>query len=154
MNNLKVKNCELLIFGASKPQCGNNFNGLNAKYIGVLNDDISLNILYNASDVVVLPSVQENFSNIILESLSCGTPVVAFDIGGNRDMIDHKKNGYLVKPFDPVDLARGIEWVLNNENYKELCKNAREKVLKEFDSNVVVDRYIKLYKYILNKNEK
>ena len=64
------------------------------------------------------------------------------------------KNGYLAKPFDPVDLAMGIEWVLNNENYAELCKNAREKVLQKFDSNVVVDKYIELYKHILNKYEK
>ena len=99
---------------------------------------------------MVVPSLQENLSNAIMESLSCATPVVAFNIGGNSDMIEHKKNGYLAKPFDTTDLKDGIEWVLNANNYDELCKNAREKVLREFDSKVVAKKYIELYKEVLN----
>jgi glycosyltransferase involved in cell wall biosynthesis len=90
---------------------------------------------------------------MIMENLSCGTPIVAFDIGGNSDMIDHKENGYLAKPFDKLDLAYGIRWVLENQNYNDLRKNAREKVLKEFGSKKVVNEYIKLYKEVLS-NEK
>ena len=84
-----------------------------------------------------------------MESLACGTPVVGFDIGGNGDMIEHQKNGYLAKSFEIDDLANGIEWVLNAEDYDELCQNAREKVLKEFDSVVVANKYIELYGDIL-----
>jgi len=46
-------------------------------------------------------------------------------------------------------LADGIEWVLNNENYDNLCLNAREKVLREFDSNVVAKKYVELYEEVL-----
>jgi glycosyltransferase involved in cell wall biosynthesis len=83
--------------------------------------------------------------------MSCGTPVVAFGATGLLDIIDHKLNGYLAKPFDTTDLANGIEWMLNLEKkeYNNLCKNAREKVEKEFDSKVVAKKYIKLYKDIL-----
>jgi len=81
--------------------------------------------------------------------LACGTPVVGFDIGGNSDMIEHKKNGYLAKPFDTTDLKNGIEWVLNADNYDELCKNAREKVVRKFDSKVIAKKYIELYKELL-----
>jgi glycosyltransferase involved in cell wall biosynthesis len=95
--------------------------------------------------------MQENLSNAIMESLACGTPVVGFDIGGNSDMIDHQKDGYLATPFDTTDLKNGIEWILKNENYDELCINARKKVLREFDSDVVAKRYIKLYKEILDE---
>ncbi len=100
---------------------------------------------------MIVPSIQENLSNAIMESLSCATPVIAFNIGGNSDMIDHKINGYLDKPFQAQDLANGIEWVLNlDENeYNKICKNAREKVLKEFDSRVVAKRYIELYKEMI-----
>jgi glycosyltransferase involved in cell wall biosynthesis len=145
----KIDNTELVVFGEKSDSSFDR----NIKFLGFLNNDKDLVTAYSSANVIIVPSLQENLSNAIMESLACGTPVVAFDIGGNKDMIDHKKNGYLAKPFDPEDLARGIEWVLNNENYDELCKNAREKVLREFDSNVVADKYIKLYKDILNKKD-
>ena len=147
---LNLKDIEFVIFGSSKPQNAPKFK-FKTHYIGRLYDDISLVTLYSAVDVMIVPSIQENLSNAIMESLSCATPVVAFDIGGNSDMIEHKINGYLAKPFESQDLANGIEWVLNlGENeYNKICENAREKVLKEFDSRVVAKRYIELYKRIL-----
>ncbi len=98
---------------------------------------------------MVVPSLQENLSNSIMEALSCGTPVIAFNVGGNSDMIEHKKNGYLAKPFEPKDLALGVEWVLDAPNYEDLRINAREKVLQEFRSDLVAERYIKIYNEIL-----
>ena len=118
-------------------------------YLGQLHDDVSLRVLYSAADVMVVPSLEENLSNAIMESLACGTPVVAFDIGGNSDMIEHQKNGYLAQPLDTDDLAKGIEWLLNTPNYQQLCDNARDKVLTHFDSQIVAKRYIALYKEIL-----
>ena len=148
MLKIENKNIEFVVFGSSEPQDSQNF-GFKTHYLGSLADDVSLVALYSAVDVMIVPSVQENLSNAIMESLACSTPVVSFDIGGNSDMIVHKENGYLAKPFDTNDLADGIEWILNNENYDELCQNAREKVLREFDSVVVAKKYIELYKEIL-----
>ncbi|WP_432772784.1 glycosyltransferase family 4 protein [Francisella salimarina] len=152
ISRLNIKDVELVVFGSSKPKNSPQFD-FKTHYVGVLSDDISLVTLYSAVDVTVVPSTQENLSNVIMESLSCSTPVVAFDIGGNSDMIEHHGNGYLAKPFDSSDLANGIEWILNNENYNDLCKNAREKVLKEFDSKVVVQNYIQLYKDIIENGK-
>ena len=118
---LKGDNIELVVFGISKPKEEQNF-GFKTHYIGHLYDDTSLVALYSAGDVMVVPSLQEKLSNAIMESLSCATAVVSFDAGGNRDMIDHKINGYLAQPFDITDLANGIEWVLNNEKYEQLCQ--------------------------------
>ena len=98
-------------------------------------------------ELVVFGSSQPKVS----ESLACGTPIVGFDIGGNGDMIEHQKNGYLAKPFDTTDLTAGIEWVLNAPNYDELSVNARNKVLNEFDSEVVAKQYIRLYESVLEK---
>ena len=145
---VRTDDIELVVFGSSQPANVLDF-GFRVRYVGHLYDDISLITLYNASDVVVVPSLQENLSNVIMESLSCGIPVVAFNVGGNPDMIEHQKNGYLAKPFDPADLAYGVDWVLNHKNYTELCKNAREKILREFDSKVVAKKYIELYEEIL-----
>lgn len=147
---IKTDNMELVVFGSSQPQKAPDF-GFKTHYLGHLHDDISLTTLYNAADLMVVPSLRENLSNSIMESLSCGTPVVAFNIGGNSDMIDHLQNGYLAKPFEIEDLACGIEWVLNASNYKDLCINARKKVLENFDSKIVAKKYIELYKSLLNK---
>jgi len=152
LNKLRVKNVELIVFGSPEPKELQNF-GYKTHYLGQLHDEISLATLYSVVDVMVAPSLQENLSNTIMESLACGTPVIAFDIGGNSDMIEHRINGYLAEPFDTSDLARGIEWVLNAPNYDELCINAREKVLREFDHKVVVKKYIKLYQEILSEEK-
>jgi glycosyltransferase involved in cell wall biosynthesis len=145
----KNSDIEFVVFGSSQPQNAPDL-GFPTYYLGHLHDDVSLVTLYSAVDVMVIPSLQENLSNAIMESLACGTPVVAFDVGGNSDMIDHKMNGYLAKPFDTTDLANGIEWVLNTPTYGELCKNAREKVIREFESKVVVEKYVALYKQLMN----
>lgn len=145
---LSSKNIELAIFGSSQPESGPDF-GFPTHYLGSFHDDLALKILYSAADVMVVPSLQENLSNAIVESLACGTPVVAFDIGGNSDMIDHQKNGYLAEALNQADLCRGIEWVLSSPNYSELCINSREKILREFESKLIALKYIELYKEVL-----
>ena len=149
LNKLNGENIELVVFGSSKPQNPPKFK-FNTHYLGHLNDDVSLVTLYGAVDIMIVPSLQENLSNTILESLACATPVVGFDIGGNSDMIQHKINGYLAKPFDTTDLKDGIEWILDYDSYGELCKNGRDKVLKEFDSEIVASQYIELYEEIIH----
>lgn len=138
---------ELVVFGSSQPKSSQGFKH-KAHYLGHLHDDVSLRVLYSAADVMIVPSLQENLSNTIMESLACATPVVGFDVGGNSDLIEHQINGYLAQPLDIDDLAKGIEWVLNAENSTQLCINAREKVLTTFDSQVVAEQYIALYKNI------
>lgn len=140
---------ELVILGSSQPKIPQGFKH-KTHYVGYLHDDFSLRLLYSAVDVMIVPSLQENLSNAIMESLACGTPVVAFSIGGNSDLIDHKINGYLANSFDSTDLANGIEWILNTENHDMLSKNARTKILANFDSKIIANRYISLYKKINN----
>ncbi|MEF3279759.1 MAG: glycosyltransferase family 4 protein [Elusimicrobiota bacterium] len=141
---------EVVIFG-NETLKGNLGFGIKTHCLGRLSDNVSLRTIYSACDVVVVPSLQENLSNTIMESLACGTPVVAFDVGGNRDMIDHKENGYLAVPFDTTDLKNGIEWVLNSQNYEEISRKARDKIVNEFNSKIIVKKYIELYKEILNE---
>jgi glycosyltransferase involved in cell wall biosynthesis len=141
-------NLEVFVFGASQP-FGIPSQRFKTTYLGTLHDEISIISLYNACDLMVVPSLRENLSNSIMEALSCGTPVVAFNVGGNADMIEHKKNGYLARPFEPKDLALGVEWVLDAPNYEDLRINAREKVLQEFRSDLVAERYLKIYNEIL-----
>jgi glycosyltransferase involved in cell wall biosynthesis len=144
LNELNIDNVELAIFGTNKVNKPLKFK---THTLGYIYNDEHLNLIYNAADVMIVPSVQENLSNAIVESLSSGTPVVAFNIGGNSDMIEHKLNGYLAKAFDSIDLANGIKYVLQNKN---LSINAREKVMRTFEKNIVAKQYIKLYNKILH----
>jgi glycosyltransferase involved in cell wall biosynthesis len=139
----------LVIIGCNQPKEPQGFKQ-KAHYLGHVGDDVTLRLVYSAVDVMVVPSLQENLSNSIMESLSCGTPVVGFDIGGNSDMIEHKENGYLAISKDTTNLAEGINWVLNKADYEILCRNSRHKVCNEFDSDVVASKYIALYSNILN----
>jgi len=122
--------------------------GFGYKNFGFLYDLVSLRLLYSGADVFVAPSIMDAFGKTIAESMACGTPVVCFDVTGPKDIVTHKIDGYLAKPFDTDDLANGIEWIINNEDYDKLCRNAREKVLREFDSKVVARKYIKLYEEV------
>ena len=140
---------ELVIIGASKPENPPDM-GMKVHYMGHMHDEISQALLYSAANVVVAPSMQENLSNTVMESIACGTPVVAFDIGGMPDMINHQTNGYLAAPFDPNDLAAGMMWVLENESrHKMLSQRARQTVEERYALKTVANRYLTLYQSIL-----
>ena len=138
---------ELIIFGADEKLEALNVS-LKVHNLGTLHDE-QLIAAYRAASVMVVPSLSENLSNIIMESLSCGTPVVAFNIGGNSDMIDHKQNGYLAEPFNSEDLAAGIAWCLDNNTSGELSRNARKKVEENYSMQRVGAKYRDLYKELV-----
>lgn len=124
---------------------------LDFKYenFGFLNDNASLRLLYSAADVFVAPSLIDAFGKTLAESMACGTPVVCFNTTGPKDIVDHQLNGYKAAPFESSDLANGINWVINSPEYKTLSNNAREKVIRCFDSKVAAKQYIELYQSIL-----
>ena len=149
LKHIDNKDYELVIFGNLVNPSDLNI-GLKTHFLGRLEDDKSINLILNAGDVLVVPSIQENFSNIILEGLAASIPVVGFNVGGNKDLIDHMKNGYLVKPFDIKKLSEGIEWILRHNKPLYLKENARNKVLNEFDQNIVAEQYLDLYNEIVS----
>lgn len=124
---------------------------MEVRYLGNLVDDYTLTLVYNAADVFVAPSIQENLANTVLESLSCGTPVVAFDIGGMKDMIKNEYNGYLAEPFDSIDLSKGIDYCINNND--ELSFNARSYVVDNFTYEIIGNKYIDLYNDLLKADK-
>ncbi len=139
---------DLVVFGASEPNQLLDL-GFKTHYLGYLRDDISLALIYSATDVMVVPSTQEAFGQTASEALSCGTPVVAFNTTGLKDIVDHQQNGYLAVPFEIEDLAKGIIWVLENGEHQNLHSQAREKSIREFALEVQARRYLSLYKEVL-----
>ena len=137
---IDIPNVELLIFGTTEDQSLD--FGLQVTYMGnVDNNDMPL--LYNAVDVVLVPSRFESFSFVSAESMSCGTPVVAFAQGGCIDIIDHKQTGYLAQPYDTTDFREGILWCLDNS--KKCSQAAIDKVNDNFSMTVVAQKYEDIY---------
>jgi glycosyltransferase involved in cell wall biosynthesis len=141
---------QLIIFGASEPQVPIDF-GLRAQYVGRLHDDISLAVLYSAADVMIVPSLQEAFGQTASESMACGTPVVAFNATGLKDIVQHQHDGYLAEPYDVDDLSNGIAWVLADDTrWQTLSINAREKVEREFNLELYANRYLSTFQDVVD----
>ncbi len=107
-------------------------------------------LAYNTSDIYILPSLEDNLPNTIMEALSCGVPVVAFNTGGIPEMIDHKKNGYLASYRSSEDLTNGIIFTLYEADRQNLSDDARNKVLKSYSEKNIAEKYVKLYKSLLS----
>lgn len=140
-----IDEIELLVFGGNKPVNSIDF-GYKATYVGYIYDDITLNVLYSAADVMLVPSKSENFPNTVLEAMASGTPCVAFGVGGIPDIIEHKDNGYLAKPYDVNDLANGIRFVLQSVSMgNDMADSARKKVIRCYSDAIIAKKYIELY---------
>jgi glycosyltransferase involved in cell wall biosynthesis len=115
------------------------------KYLGFVDEDV-LKGLYSDADVVVVPSRQEAFGQTASEALASGTPVVAFNATGPRDIVDHEETGYLAIPFEVDDLARGIDWILADADRQErLSERARKVAIERFSVPTVATQYRTLY---------
>lgn len=140
---------ELVVFGFSKPKDQID-PGIKSHYLGRLYDDLSLALVYSAADVMVVPSIHESFGQTASESLACGTPVVAFNITGLKDVVDHQRNGYLAEPFEEEDLAQGITWVLEDrDRHQRLSHWARKKAEQEFNLMLQARRYLSLFNEVI-----
>ena len=154
LNQLDWKaDLELVVLGASPPEQPLDI-GFKVHYLGTVQDELTQALVYSAADVFVLPSIQENLSNMILEALACGTPCVAFNIGGMPDMIEHQSNGYLVQPYQVQDLAQGIVWVIEHQSrHQNLSHAARATVVQNFNLQLQARRYASLYEEILGQSK-
>ncbi len=136
---------ELLIFGQYRPvnvaqwPCP-------VHWLGPIHDDHVLATLYSAADVMMVPSRQDNLPNTAVEAQACGTPVVAFSIGGLPDIVSHRQTGWLAPAFNTDDLAQGILWVLAEpERWRTLAANARAAALQKYSNEVVAAQYREVY---------
>ena len=114
--------------------------------LGYVNDEKKIVSVYNSADVFVLPSLEDNLPNTIMEAMACGVPCVGFDVGGIPEMIDHEINGYVARFKDSDDLMRGIHWVLDpNTDYALLSHRAIRKVTFAYSERSVALKYIEVY---------
>ena len=104
--------------------------------------------IYNAVDLYVTPSLQDNLPNTIVEAMACGIPCVGFNVGGIPQMIDHLHNGYVAEYQSAKDLANGIRWTLTEGEYDNLSEEACRKALSSYSESIISMRYIDIYNKI------
>jgi len=143
LNNQSSLKIEIILFGKNT-EAAVALLPFKVKNLPVITSEKELIDIYNLADVFVLPSLEDNLPNMVMEALACSVPVVAFNQGGIPEMIIHKQNGYIAQYQSAKDLQEGINWVLNNKSI-DLKNNARHKVQNEYAEGIIAQKYLQLY---------
>lgn len=118
--------------------------------INAVKDDHLLATLYSAADVFLHPALADNLPNGVLESLACGTPVVAFDVGGVGEAVRPMETGYLARDKDAQDLAAGLQRLLDDDDLRRrLGIRCRAVAEAEYDMELQTQRFEALYQRVL-----
>ena len=114
--------------------------------LATINDDRLLAAAFSAADLFVCPTLADNLPNTVLESVACGTPVVAFDSGGVSDIVRPMETGYLAPSRDAEALAHGLELLLTDTALRSrIGERCRAVATQEYSLPVQVERYLDLY---------
>lgn len=139
-----------LLFNTKLCVIGNNQYELHNKNIinlGSIIDERLLASAYSMADVFILPSIDDNLPNTMIESILCGTPVIAFNVGGISETIKDGVNGYLCSNISVSSLKFSIEKFLNNPYYFNNYEIAMSAKLK-YESSLQAKLYLNLYESI------
>lgn len=149
LKNREGKNIEIILFGKHAEDIVPSLPFVT--YIqGTIKDEKQMADLYALSDVYVTSSIQENLPTTIMESFSCGTPVVAFHTGGIPEMITHLQDGYVASYRSSEDLARGIYTMLYEKDPVLAGTKARQKALSSYKESLIARQYIQVYRQLLS----
>lgn len=118
-------------------------------HLGSLTDDRMIAAVFSMADIFVIPSLQDNLPNVVLEAMACGTAVVGFNIGGIPDMVRDGVNGLLAAPGDVNGLSAAIESLLRDDPRRiDMGKAGREIVVREYCRKLQGERYLELYRSV------
>ncbi|WP_345993139.1 glycosyltransferase [Sulfurimonas sp. HSL-1716] len=113
--------------------------------LGLVDNDEELSRIYSAADIFILPSLEDNLPNTILESFSCQTAVVAFDTGGAQDIIS-EENGKIVAKGDIKALSDAVyELIIDKKSREDKAKNGRELIVQQYQLHHQAKAYNKLF---------
>jgi glycosyltransferase involved in cell wall biosynthesis len=109
-------------------------------------------MVYSAADIFVVPSIQDNQPNTVLEAMACGTPVVGFDVGGIPEMIRSGMTGLLAPVGDAMSLGHAISELLQCSDKRTAMASAcRNIVMQDYRRETQVRRYADLYESQLRR---
>lgn len=142
----------LLTMGNDSTEISNTV-GMKTISLGYLTSDRLKSVAYSAADLFVFPTRADNLPLVLQESMSCGTPMVSFAVGGVPDLVRPNVTGYLAQPEDTQDLSKGITQLLEDKNLRQqMSQNCRAIALQEYSLEIQAKRYIHLYHQVLQKN--
>jgi glycosyltransferase involved in cell wall biosynthesis len=118
-------------------------------FLGTVNDDEQLSRYYAAADAFLIPSLEDNLPYTVMESLACGTPVIAFNTGGIPDMVKHLHNGYLAVYRSAESFTDGMEWIISHPDKGKLQRQARQTIMDNFSEDIISKKHIDLYQQLL-----
>lgn len=153
INTLESQAVKLIVFGQdSELNLPNSLGNLNVIQTGHISDPNLLAEIYAAADVFLCPSRADNLPNTVIESLSCGTPCVAFSVGGLSDQVVPGISGYLAEAYDTSKMAQNLEKILlSTEKEKSLLRrSSRIFALENYSPQLNCQRYKELYQSILS----
>jgi len=118
--------------------------------LGHLDGERLLSFAYSAADVFVTPAREEAFGQVVFEAMACGTPVVAFDVGGIPDMVRPGISGLLAPPNDVGTLREAIETLLANDDLRgTMAHECRRIAVEEYRLDLQAERYTRIYRELL-----
>ncbi len=119
----------------------------NIEYRDHVADQTELALYYSAADVLLFTSIAENFPLVILEAMSVGLPIAAFDVGGVAEAVRHQEHGYIARYQDEHDLKDGLEWLvaLTPENRALMAERSMATARQFYDKSHMVAAYRTLY---------
>ena len=161
INSLRVDiDCDIYVTGSNaKLLSGELATLLAGRYVEIqvypldfVSNEHQLVNIYNAVDLFVTPSLEENLPNMIMEAMACGIPCVGFNVGGIPEMIDHLHNGYVAQYKSSEDFANGIYWTLTDPDYPSLAEQACRKAVTHYSESAIAKKYIDLYNKVTGRN--
>ncbi|NET53852.1 MAG: glycosyltransferase, partial [Merismopedia sp. SIO2A8] len=127
-----------------------NILGIPALSWGYVDSDETISQLYSASDLFILPSLEDNLPNTMLEAMSCGTPVLAFNVGGIPDFVKPGETGWLVPVRDTVALAKALlTCIFDADERERLGERCRQKIASECSLETQAKKYVELFQDLL-----
>ena len=121
--------------------------------LGYIGGDRLKAVAYSAADLFLSPTRADNLPLVLQESMACGTPMVSFKVGGVPDLVRPGITGYLAEPEDIQDFARGVQELLEDAKLRsQMSQNCRAIALEEYSLDLQAQRYIDLYRQILNQS--
>lgn len=144
-----AENCIVVFFGNIRNKSLLQELKLSHRHIGIVSDAKMLRQTYACAKVVLSTSLYETLPGTLIEGQAAGCVPVSFGKGGQKDIIEHKKNGYIAEYKSPESIADGIAWALTNAPTR---KAQHEEVRKRFSSDIIAKKYIELFNNLLSKH--
>ena len=144
LHNKIFKDSYLLIIGPNELNNNDYLKIKNLKNCIYIDYFKNINLILPFAYCLILPSYREGFGSVLIEAAASKVPIIASDIAGPKDFIDHMKNGYLIKPKDSIEIKNALNFYReNNKLLKTFSENAYQKCIKYFSERYVCNLFKK-----------